>query len=307
MLALRQVAQRLEATGALVVPLAEETVHVELVEEAVSHEVVAALGRPHRLVVAAAHVRGDRHVRGPAGQGLVDRGDVGLVLVQRVTADVLDVVALHRVVDVGEAGVVQLQVAAAEVVELRELLPVRGAEVVPELAEVRVDVGGNRVTAAAVVHHGRRRDRQLGRLACGDVVADEREGVGEDRLRQRDRGGHVRGRRGPLVVLVLVVERDLDGVVLDLLDTAELVDEVHVPRRAAQLAVGRRLQADLALHANDLTDRFVFNPLEVRSGDQALGELVAGLVHFLGPQEAPDMIGTERRTGVVGHATSSLC
>ena len=229
------------------------------------------------------------------------------MLVQRVTADLLDVVALHRVVDVGEAGVVQLQVAAAEVVELRELLPVGDAEVVPELAEVRVDVAGDRVTAAAVVHHGRRRDRQLGRLACGDVVADEREGVGEDRLRQRDRGGHVRGRRGPLVVLVLVVERDLDGVVLDLLDTAELVDEVHVPRRAAQLAVGRRLQADLALHANDLTDRFVFNPLEVRSGDQALGELVAGLVHFLGPQEAPDMIGTERRTGVVGHATSSLC
>ena len=38
------------------------------------------------------------------------------------------------------------------------------------------------------------------------------------------------------------------------LDAAELVDEVHVPRRPAELAVGGRLQADLLLHAHHLGD-----------------------------------------------------
>ena len=59
-------------------------------------------------------------------------GDVVLVQVRRVAADRLDVLALRRVVDVGEAGVVELQVAAAELVDALDLLGVGGGEVVPE-------------------------------------------------------------------------------------------------------------------------------------------------------------------------------
>ena len=45
-LPLRHEAQRLEAAGALVVVLEEEAVDVELVEERLGDEVVAALGHP---------------------------------------------------------------------------------------------------------------------------------------------------------------------------------------------------------------------------------------------------------------------
>ena len=218
----------------------------------------------------------------------------------------LDVLALHRVVDVGQAGVVKLQVTAAEVVQPADFLGVGGGEVVPELGQVGVDVRGDRRPAAPVVHHGRRGDRELRRsgppqtLSRTNVNASAKIVFG-----QRDRRGHVGRRRRVLVVLVLVVERHLDGVVLHLLDAAELVDEVHVPRLAAQLAVGRGLQADLALHADDLADRFVLDLRELLGADLALGELVASLEHLLGAQQAADVVGTEGRTGVVGHAACS--
>src|ERR671910_105627 len=50
---------RLELAGALVVPLHEEPVDLELVEERLSDEVVASLRRPGGTEVAAAHVRRD--------------------------------------------------------------------------------------------------------------------------------------------------------------------------------------------------------------------------------------------------------
>src|SRR6516164_8096549 len=50
------------------------------------------------------------------------------------------------------------------------------------------------------------------------------------------------------------LELDLD-VARSLLDAAELIDEIHVPRRAAELPVGRRLQADVVLHLHDRANR----------------------------------------------------
>ena len=89
----------------------------------------------------------------------------------------------------------------------------------------------------------------------------------------------------------------------DLGDAAELVDEVHVPRLAAHLAVGRRLEADLALHADGFADRDVLHLRELLRAYRALRELVAGLEHLLRAKEATDVIGAEGRTGVVGHAS----
>ena len=65
-------------------------------------------------------------------------------------------------------------------------------------------------------------------------------------------------RRGELDVSVLVVE--LDGEMPGLLaDAVDLVDEVHVPRGAAELAVGRRGQPDVLLPAHGVTDRLVLD------------------------------------------------
>ena len=50
-----------------------------------------------------------------------------------------------------------------------------------------------------------------------------------------------------------------DDVARFLRDPVELVDEVHVPRRAAELAVRRGLQSDLLLHAHGLADRLVLD------------------------------------------------
>ena len=61
--ALRQEAQRLEAARALVVPLEEEAVHLELVQKRLGDEVVAALAAheerklPRHIWVVTRHVR----------------------------------------------------------------------------------------------------------------------------------------------------------------------------------------------------------------------------------------------------------
>ena len=83
-------------------------------EQRLGDEVVAALGRPRRAEVPAAHVGRDAHAVGPAGEGRVDVADVLLVLVLGVAAALGDQRALLGVVEVGQAGVVELQVRAAE-------------------------------------------------------------------------------------------------------------------------------------------------------------------------------------------------
>src|SRR5665213_525798 len=60
-LALGHEAQWLEASGTLVIVFEEEPVDVQLTEEGLGHEVVAALGRPVGLEVTSARVCGDRH------------------------------------------------------------------------------------------------------------------------------------------------------------------------------------------------------------------------------------------------------
>ena len=87
----------------------------------------------------------------------------------------------------------------------------------------------------------------LGVTPSPTMPCRKREVLGEDRVVQRhllvDRDRRRLEVDGP----VGVAEVDLD-VALDLLDAAQLVDEVHVPRAAAKLAVGGRLQPDVALH-----------------------------------------------------------
>ena len=73
-LAGRHEPQRLEAARALVVVLEEEAVDVELGEQRLGDEVVAALGRPGGAEVAAAHVGGDGQPSGrPASAALIWR------------------------------------------------------------------------------------------------------------------------------------------------------------------------------------------------------------------------------------------
>jgi len=79
-----------------------------------------------------------------------------------------------------------------------------------------------------------------------------------------------------------------------------------VPGLAAQLAVGGGLEPDLALHPDDLRDGGVLDLRELLGRDQALRELLAGLEHRLGTQQAADVVGAEGRTDVLCHAASSF-
>ena len=75
-----------------------------------------------------------------------------------IAADARHVVALLRIVEIGEARVVELQIGAAAFAELRDLVRVDGGQIAPELFHARIDGLVDRGAAAAVVHHARARE-----------------------------------------------------------------------------------------------------------------------------------------------------
>jgi hypothetical protein len=149
------------------------------------------------------------------------------------------------------------------------------------------------------VDHARRRDGQLGGRGR-DRVLHEAEGVGEDRFVQRDGLVDAQRRRRELQPALAVAELDGDGA-LDGLDPTELVDEVHVPRGTAELAVGRRLQTDVLLHADDVGDRGVLDATEVFVVDRAGLVVLTGLQQVLGPQQRTNVVGPKRWGGTRSH------
>ncbi len=75
----------------------------------------------------------------------------------------------------------------------------------------------------------------------------------------------------------------------------EAAEEIEVPPRAAEFAVGRALQADRLLVLDDDRDLAVLDRLELGSGDLALLPLGARLLEAGGAQQASDVIGAEGR------------
>ena len=248
---------------------------------------------------------GDRQALRPAGERRVDLPDVALVLVLGVAALRRELGALRRVVEVGQAGVVELQVGAAERRDAVDLRRVRRRQPLPERVLVRVDGRVDRGGAAAVVDHRRRRDGQLGRLPLPHDRAQVGEVGTEDRFVDRERRVDVQPGRAPLDRAVGVPEPDHGALVGDPTDARDRVDEVHVPGGAAQLAVGRSPQADLRLHPDDVGDGLVLDGAQLRRVDLSGCEARAGGVQVRRPQETPDVVGTERWTGRVGHVHHS--
>jgi hypothetical protein len=68
-----------------------------------------------------------------------------------------------------------------------------------------------------------------------------------------------------------------------------------VPRRAAELAVGGGLEPDLALHGDYRLDRGVLDRAHVVRVQPPGGEVLARGEQRIGPQQAADVIGAERR------------
>src|ERR1700733_6573525 len=106
--------------------------------------------------------------------------DVSEMLVLRVAAQIRYVLALQWIIEIREAGVVELQIGATEPAERGNLIGIHRAKVAPKFLEVRVNGSIDRHAPAAIVHHARRRDAQLGR--CLRDRLQELEIVGEDAL-----------------------------------------------------------------------------------------------------------------------------
>jgi hypothetical protein len=112
-----------------------------------------------------------------------------------------------------------------------------------------------------------------------------------------DRRVDVQRRRRELDVALLVVELDLERVVGDLLDAAELVDEVHVPGGAPELAVGRAAQADRLLVGDPLADGVVLDCAQLVGVDPSRGVVLTRLQQRLGRSRLPTW--SARNGGVV--------
>ena len=91
-----------------------------------------------------------------------------------------------------------------------------------------------------------------------------------------------------------------------LLDAVEAPQEIEMPPRAAEFAVGDRLQADLFLLLDDVLDLAVFDRLQL--GGAVISPLARrsrACFQRGGPQQAADMIGAERRSWFVACVHSS--
>jgi hypothetical protein len=239
---------------------------------------------------------------GRARQRPVDLLDVAQVQVLGVVAALGDHRPLRRVVEVGKAGVVELEVGAAQLADAPDLLGVGVAQVAPELLQVGVDVAVDRRLAAAIVDHVRRWDGELGG-GRGHHRLQRLEVLAEDGLLQADLAFDLERRRGELDGAGWVAELDLQ-VLRCSRDTAEPVDEVHVPGGAAELAVGGRLQTDVLLHRDHIADRVVLDHAQLLVGDASGGVVVARLQQPPRAQQASDVVRPERWCGPA-HGTSS--
>jgi hypothetical protein len=196
-----------------------------------------------------------------------------------------------------QAGVVELQIAAADVIEGADRLAVGSADVVEIRIEIGIDLAADQVAALTEVEGARRRNGHLRRDAR--VALEEAEVVEHRVVGEADASRHLDAFRLGLDT------GELDAVLGgERRDAVEPLEEVEVPPRAAELTVGRALQADILLLADDRCDLAVLDRLERVRRDPALLMLRARFLEGGGPQQAADMIGAEGRRGA-GHGVSS--
>src|SRR5215204_1444891 len=84
------------------------------------------------------------------------------------------------------------------------------------------------------------------------------------------------------------------------LDTFELCQKIDMEIRAPEFAVGDPAQAEVLLELDDVPDGFVFDVAQLRMGYLPDPQLFARVEQEFRPQEAADMVGTERRRAAGG-------
>src|SRR5215470_1992647 len=288
--------QRPEAAGAVGVVFEEIAVDIDLAEQTLGDELIAALGDEGGAEIAAAGMHGHDHIGGTAGQCQVRHLRIVRGQTIGIVAARLGMLALLRIADHRPGGVVELQVAAAGVVEGADGLAIGHAHVVEVAVEIGVDLLADGLPALAEMQRRGRRDRHLGRDL--GVVLDEAEMLEVRMAGEIDLADHAHA----LGLGLDAGEGDaLAGGVE--LDPVEPLVEVELPPSAAELAIGRKLEPDLLLLLDDLLDLAILDRLELGGGDLTLLALPSRLLERRGAQEAADVIGAERRFGSRRHGS----
>ena len=233
---------------------------------------------------------GDGHVGGLGFERGVDHARVDSLELIDVRHALARFAQLLLRAKIGPHCVVELQIAATGVVERLHRLLVGIAEIVEEAVEIGIDALLDAVLGEAEMQHRRRRDGHLRR----DL------GVGFEKLEVRQ---HRMVGKADLAHDAQPLRLGLHAVELDALlglvnlDAVEHPEKVEVPPGAAELAVGRKLKAELLLPLDDLLDLAVLDRLELDGGEGALFALGPRFLERRRAQEAADMVGTKRRFG----------
>ena len=89
--------------------------------------------------------------------------------------------------------------------------------------------------------------------------------------------------------------RELDALVgVKQFAAGQMAKKIEMPPRAAEFAVGRELQSERRLLVHDLFDFHILDLAQVVGGNLALLEFGARLLDLRRPQQAANLIGTER-------------
>src|ERR1019366_8257912 len=128
----------------------------------------------------------------------------------------------------------------------------------------------------------------------------KREGVGKDRLVDVDAVVHPQPRRRKRRRAFFILKGQLQ-LLVGTGDPSELVDEVHVPRGTAKLAVGGGLKAELFLEGDDVVNGAVFSLSQGVGTDFTFAESAPRLEQLGRPKKTADVVGAKRWSKSLAH------
>ena len=175
--------------------------------------------------------------------------------------------------------------------ELSDLARVDLRQIVPELLDVGINRGIDRRAPAAIVHHAGRRDGQFGR-GVGYRLEERRSRRRKCTLSSLSLPLHLQCGGSEFDHALLVAELSFH-VVLHLGRATHLVQEIHVPGGAAELAVGDTFQSQIFLLADDFADGLIFNTAQIGRSDASALFVFAGLEQLWRTEQAAHVIGAE--------------
>ena len=287
-LALGHIGQRCEAARAFVVEFEVEGVYLLKCKERFRHRIVGTLERPVGMIVAAAHVGGNRHAFRTIFEGQIVQAQARGLQQSGIDVRSEDFVEVVAAVSTPSA-VVQLDIAAARSSKVADHGAISGTNVLNQLFVVGIDgrccLGIVAAEQFGVELCGRRQG-----LSCHHTWAfkllDELEVLDKGVVFAADFPGEsARSACGfDFVELVTVFQ-------LDAFHALETPGEIEVPIAASELSVGDHLEACGELVLDERGDALVFHLFELGGIDLSGGKAGTGFVQTCGAEEAADDIG----------------